>query len=162
MNILILFCHQCLGLPSGLFPLGFPTRTVRAFPFSPCAPHCHSLLSLLAVSTLAVFKVYYSLCSCCHPALIDAIIIERLVFVINLCSSLNASDQVSHPYRTTGDIIVQSILIFMFLEIKSRLKLGNACYYSVQNLLSSSLLSKKLKIKVYRTTYNIFRCSVWV
>ena len=28
-------------------------------------------------------------------------------------------------------------------EIKSRLKLGNACYYSVQNLLSSSLLSKK-------------------
>ena len=27
-------------------------------------------------------------------------------------------------------------------EIKSRLKVGNACYYSVQNLLSSSLLSK--------------------
>ena len=25
-------------------------------------------------------------------------------------------------------------------KIKSRLKLGNACYYSVQNLLSSSLL----------------------
>ena len=36
-------------------------------------------------------------------------------------------------------------------EIKSRLKGGNACYYSVQNLLSSSLLSKKLKIKIYRT-----------
>src|SRR5215813_3735928 len=36
-------------------------------------------------------------------------------------------------------------------EIKSRVKLGNACYYSVQNLLSSSLLSKKLKIKIYRT-----------
>ena len=36
-------------------------------------------------------------------------------------------------------------------EIKSRLKVGNACYYSVQNLLSSSLLSKKLKIKTYRT-----------
>jgi hypothetical protein len=31
-------------------------------------------------------------------------------------------------------------------EIKSRLKLGNACYYSVQNLLSSRLLSKNLKI----------------
>ena len=36
-------------------------------------------------------------------------------------------------------------------EIKSRLKLGNACYYSVQELLSSSLLSKNLKIKIYRT-----------
>ena len=35
-------------------------------------------------------------------------------------------------------------------EIKSRSKLGNAGYYSVQNLLSSSLLSKKLKIKIYR------------
>jgi len=36
-------------------------------------------------------------------------------------------------------------------EVKSRLKSGNACYHSVQNLLSSSLLSKNLKIKIYRT-----------
>ena len=36
-------------------------------------------------------------------------------------------------------------------EIKSRLKLGNTCYHSVQKLLSSSLLSKNLKIKIYRT-----------
>ena len=36
-------------------------------------------------------------------------------------------------------------------EIKSRLKVGNACYYSVQNLLSFSLLSKNIKIKIYRT-----------
>ena len=35
-------------------------------------------------------------------------------------------------------------------EIKSRLNSGNACYYSVQNLLSSRLLSKNLKIKIYR------------
>ena len=36
-------------------------------------------------------------------------------------------------------------------EIKCILKLGNACYYSVQNLLSSNLLSKTPKIKIYRT-----------
>jgi len=36
-------------------------------------------------------------------------------------------------------------------EIKSRLKPGNACYLSVQNLLFSSLLSKNLKIKIDRT-----------
>jgi hypothetical protein len=36
-------------------------------------------------------------------------------------------------------------------EIKNRLKPGNACYDSVQNFLSSSLLSKNLKIKIYRT-----------
>jgi hypothetical protein len=33
-------------------------------------------------------------------------------------------------------------------EIKSRLRSGNACYHSVQNLLSSRLLSKNLKIKI--------------
>jgi len=36
-------------------------------------------------------------------------------------------------------------------EIKSRMKSENACYHSVQNLLSSSLLSKNLKIKIHRT-----------
>ena len=36
-------------------------------------------------------------------------------------------------------------------EIKSRLELGNACCYSVQNLLSSRLLFKNVKIKIYRT-----------
>jgi len=36
-------------------------------------------------------------------------------------------------------------------EMKSRLKSGNACYYLVQNILSSSLLSKNLKIKLERT-----------
>jgi hypothetical protein len=36
-------------------------------------------------------------------------------------------------------------------EIKSKLKSENACSLSVQNLLSSSLLSKNVKIKIYRT-----------
>ena len=36
-------------------------------------------------------------------------------------------------------------------ETKSRLKSGNACYHSVQNLLSSSLLTKNVGLKVYRT-----------
>ena len=34
------------------------------------------------------------------------------------------------------------------VEVRSRLKLGNACYHSVQKLLSSRLLSKNLKIKI--------------
>ena len=43
-------------------------------------------------------------------------------------------------------------------EIKRRLKLWNACYHSVQNLLSSSLLSKNLKIKIYRTKFCLLFC----
>ena len=42
--------------------------------------------------------------------------------------------------------------------------LGNACYYSVQNLLSSSLLSKKLKIKIYRNIILpvvLYGCETW-
>jgi hypothetical protein len=39
---------------------------------------------------------------------------------------------------------------FIQEEIKRILKLGNAFYHSVQNLLSSSLLYKNLKIKIYR------------
>ena len=49
-------------------------------------------------------------------------------------------------------------------EIKSRLKVGNACYHSVQNLVSCSLLSKNLKIKIYRTIILpvvLFGCETW-
>jgi hypothetical protein len=49
-------------------------------------------------------------------------------------------------------------------EIKSRLKLGNACYWSMQSLLSSSLLSRGLKIKIYRTIilpFVLYVCETW-
>jgi len=49
-------------------------------------------------------------------------------------------------------------------EIKSRLKSGNACYHSVQNLLSSSLLSKNLKIMIYRSVILpvvLYGCETW-
>jgi len=49
-------------------------------------------------------------------------------------------------------------------EIRSRLRLGNACYHSVQNLLSSRLLSKNVKIKIYRTVILpdvLYGCETW-
>jgi hypothetical protein len=39
----------------------------------------------------------------------------------------------------------------MHKEIKSRLNSGNVCYNSVQSLLSSRLLSRNLKVKMYKT-----------
>jgi hypothetical protein len=36
-------------------------------------------------------------------------------------------------------------------EIKRRMNSGNACYHSVQNLLSFRLLSKNLKVRAYKT-----------
>jgi hypothetical protein len=49
-------------------------------------------------------------------------------------------------------------------EIKSRLNSGNACYYSVQNLLSSRLLSRNLKVKIYKTIILplvLYGCETW-
>jgi len=49
-------------------------------------------------------------------------------------------------------------------EIKSRLRPVNACYHSVQNLLFSRLLSKNLKIKIYRTIIVpvvLYGCETW-
>ena len=50
-------------------------------------------------------------------------------------------------------------------EFKSRLKAGNVCYHSMQNLLSSSSLSKNVKIKIglYRTIILpvVYGCETW-
>ena len=34
-------------------------------------------------------------------------------------------------------------------EIKRRISMGNACYYSLEKILSSRLLSKELKVNIY-------------
>jgi hypothetical protein len=49
-------------------------------------------------------------------------------------------------------------------EIKRRLNSGNACYHSVQNFMSSRLLSKNLKIRLYKTIILpvvLYGCKTW-
>jgi hypothetical protein len=49
-------------------------------------------------------------------------------------------------------------------NIKSRLNSGNACYHSVQSLLSSRLLSRNVKIKIYKTIILpvvLYGCEIW-
>jgi hypothetical protein len=43
-------------------------------------------------------------------------------------------------------------------EVNRRLNSGNACYHSVQNLLSSRLLSKNTKITIYETIICLWFC----
>jgi hypothetical protein len=43
-------------------------------------------------------------------------------------------------------------------EIKSKLNLGNASYHSIQNLLSSRLLSKNIKIIMFKTIIGLWFC----
>jgi hypothetical protein len=45
-----------------------------------------------------------------------------------------------------------------------RLNSGNACYHSVQNLLSSRLLSKNVKVRIYKTIILpavLYGCETW-
>jgi hypothetical protein len=49
-------------------------------------------------------------------------------------------------------------------EIKSRLNSGNACYHSVQSLLTSRLLSRNVKVKIYKTIIvplALYGCETW-
>jgi len=50
-------------------------------------------------------------------------------------------------------------------EIKSIMKSGNACYHSAQSLLSSSSLSEKINIKIYRNiilSIVMHGCETWL
>jgi hypothetical protein len=52
----------------------------------------------------------------------------------------------------------------MHEEIKSRLNSGNVCYHSVQRLLLSHLLSRNVKVKIYKTIILpviLYGCETW-
>ena len=52
----------------------------------------------------------------------------------------------------------------IYKEIKNRLKSKNACYHSAQNFLSSSLLSKNVKITIYSIItlpIVLYGCETW-
>ena len=74
----------------------------------------------------------------------------------------NSSNETVEEFKYLGTTLTDQNSIQV--EIKSRLKLGNACYHSVQNLLSSRLLAKNLKIKIYRTVILpvvLYGCETW-
>ena len=122
-SILILFSHIRLGLPGGLFPSGVPTQTLYAPPiWSTCPAH----LIPLDLITRTIFGDEYrsvssSLCSFLNPPCFLVPLRPKYspqypVLRHPQPTFLIGSDQVSHPYKITGKIIVLYIVIFLFLN----------------------------------------------
>jgi hypothetical protein len=65
-------------------------------------------------------------------------------------------------FRYLGTTV--TIQNFIQEEIKKSLYSGNACYHSVQNLLSSHLLSNSIKIRIYKRiilSVVLYGCETW-
>ena len=70
------------------------------------------------------------------------VIQNQIVVIVKLFVNVEKFRYLGVTVRNTNDISE---------EIKCRINMGNACYYSLEKILSSCLLSKKLKVKTCKT-----------
>jgi hypothetical protein len=113
-KIHLISAYLHLGFLSGFLPSGFPH----------CAT-CPDDLILLSYIILIILRKEYKLwstwlCSFVHPPATSSLFSLNIILgtlssnTLSPCSSRNIRDQVPHPYRNTGKIIILYILISTF------------------------------------------------
>jgi hypothetical protein len=119
-TILRLSYHLRLGHLTGIFPSHFPTKTPYALLFSPMPCPSHPPWLGLFAEECEVRNS--SLSSFLQPPIMSSLFSPNILLstlfsvTLNLCSSPNVRDQVSHPYKIAGKIIVLYILIFTYID----------------------------------------------
>jgi hypothetical protein len=93
-------------------------------------------------------------CNISCKLLVYEIFHEVCIFVFSIYFSIS--------FRYLGMTVTNQNLIQE--RINRRLNSGNACYHSIQNLLSSCLLKKNVKIKICKTIILyvvLYVCDIW-